>query len=209
YGGYATLAGMTFTPDLYACGVDIVGPSNLITLLNSIPPYWGPIRKLFTLRMGDPTTEEGRAELERKSPLNHVDKIAAPLLVIQGANDPRVKQSESDQIVVAMREAGLPVEYIVAPDEGHGFRGRENRLAMFARTEEFLAAHLGGRYQEGMEDEVGQRLSEITVDIETVEVEDVADELDAARTLPLPNSDPARIATGSFGYTTTLSVQGN
>lgn len=209
YGGYATLAGMTFTPDLYACGVDIVGPSNLITLLNSIPPYWGPIRKIFLQRMGDPGTEEGKARLERQSPLNHADKIAAPLLVIQGANDPRVKQAESDQIVVAMREAGLPVEYIVAPDEGHGFRGRENRLAMFARTEEFLATHLGGRFQEGMDDEVGQRLNEITVDIETVEVEDVADELDAARTLPLPNSDPARVARGSFGYTTTLSMQGS
>nr|WP_220338328.1 alpha/beta fold hydrolase [Wenzhouxiangella sediminis] len=209
YGGYATLAGMTFTPDLYACGVDIVGPSNLITLLNSIPPYWGPIRRIFLQRMGDPSTEEGREQLERQSPLNHVDRIAAPLLVIQGANDPRVKQAESDQIVVAMREAGLPVEYIVAPDEGHGFRGRENRLAMFARTEEFLAAHLGGRYQEGMEDAVAQRLDEITVDIDSVEVENVADELDAARTLPLPNTDPTQVATGSFAYTTTLNLQGN
>jgi dipeptidyl aminopeptidase/acylaminoacyl peptidase len=209
YGGYATLAGMTFTPDLYACGVDIVGPSNLITLLNSIPPYWGPIRRIFLQRMGDPGTEEGRERLERQSPLNHVDKIAEPLLVIQGANDPRVKQAESDQIVVAMREAGLPVEYIVAPDEGHGFRGRDNRLAMFARTEDFLATHLGGRHQEEMEDAVAQRLEEITVDIDTVEVENVADELDAAKTLPLPNSDPDKVAKGDFGYTTTLNMQGN
>ncbi|WP_376694627.1 S9 family peptidase [Wenzhouxiangella sp. EGI_FJ10305] len=209
YGGYATLAGMTFTPDLYACGVDIVGPSNLITLLNSIPPYWGPIRKIFTLRMGDPSTEEGKAQLERQSPLNHVNKIAEPLLVIQGANDPRVKQAESDQIVVAMREAGLPVEYIVAPDEGHGFRGRDNRLAMFARTEAFLGTHLGGRHQEDMEDEVAERLAEITVDVDTVEVENVADELDAAKTLPLPNSDADKVAKGNFGYTTTLSMQGN
>lgn len=209
YGGYATLAGMTFTPDLYACGVDVVGPSNLITLLNSIPPYWGPIRKIFTLRMGDPGTEEGREQLERQSPLNHVDKIAAPLLVIQGANDPRVKQAEADQIVVAMREAGLPVEYIVAPDEGHGFRGRNNRLALFARAEQFLATHLGGRHQEDMEEEVAERLQEITVDVATVEVENVADELDAARTLPLPNSDADKIATGRFDYTTTLNMQGN
>ncbi|WP_220336948.1 MULTISPECIES: alpha/beta fold hydrolase [unclassified Wenzhouxiangella] len=210
YGGYATLAGMTFTPDLYACGVDIVGPSNLITLLNSIPPYWGPIRKMFTNRMGDPSTEEGKAQLERQSPLNHVDKIAEPLLVIQGANDPRVKQAESDQIVVAMREAGLPVEYIVAPDEGHGFRGRDNRLAMFARTEAFLATHLGGRHQEDMEEAVAERLEEITVDVDTVEVENVADELDAAKTLPLPNSDADKVAKGSFGYTTTtLNMQGN
>ncbi|QKK01350.1 MAG: alpha/beta fold hydrolase [Pseudomonadota bacterium] len=209
YGGYATLAGMTFTPDLYACGVDIVGPSNLITLLNSIPPYWGPIRKIFTLRMGDPSTEEGRAQLERQSPLNHVDQIAAPLLVIQGANDPRVKQAESDQIVVAMREAGLPIEYIVAPDEGHGFRGRDNRLAMFARTEEFLATHLGGRHQDSMEEAVAARLAEITVDVDSVAVEDLADELDAARTLPLPNSDAESIATGSFAYSTTLNIRGN
>jgi dipeptidyl aminopeptidase/acylaminoacyl peptidase len=209
YGGYATLAGMTFTPDLYACGVDIVGPSNLITLLNSIPPYWGPIRRIFLQRMGDPSTEEGREQLERQSPLNHVDKIAAPLLVIQGANDPRVKQAESDQIVVAMREAGLPVEYIVAPDEGHGFRGRENRLAMFARTEEFIATHLGGRYQEDMEDAVAERLAEITVDVDSVEVQMVADELNAARTLPLPNSNPEHVAHGDFNYVTTLSLQGN
>lgn len=147
YGGYATLAGVTFTPEIYACGVNIVGPSNLITLLNSIPPYWGPVRKIFLQRMGDPSTEEGRKQLEAQSPLNSVDKIEDPLLVIQGANDPRVKKAESDQIVVAMREKGLPVEYIVAPDEGHGFRGRENRLAMFARIDGFLAEHLGGRYQ--------------------------------------------------------------
>jgi dienelactone hydrolase/predicted DNA-binding protein (UPF0251 family) len=209
YGGYATLAGMTFTPDLYACGVDIVGPSNLITLLNSIPPYWGPIRKLFTLRMGDPSTPEGREQLERQSPINHVDKIAQPLLVIQGANDPRVKQAESDQIVVAMREAGLPVEYIVAPDEGHGFRGRDNRLAMFARVEDFLADYLGGRHQESMEDSVAETLEAITVDIESVTLPDLADELDAAKTLPLPSADPSRIATGQLGYKTTLNVQGN
>lgn len=209
YGGYATLAGMTFTPDLYACGVNIVGPSNLITLINSIPPYWGPIRKLFTLRMGDPDTEEGRAQLERQSPLNHVDEIKRPLLVIHGANDPRVKQAEADQIVVAMRERELPVEYIVAPDEGHGFRGRDNRLAMFARTEEFLAEHLGGRHQAGMEDAVAERLDTITVDVDTVELPDLADALEAARTRPLPAVDSDLIARGTFGYTTTLNVQGS
>ncbi|NEZ04347.1 alpha/beta fold hydrolase [Wenzhouxiangella sp. XN201] len=209
YGGYATLAGMTFTPELYTCGVDIVGPSNLITLINSIPPYWGPIRKIFDLRMGDASTEEGREQLERQSPLNHVDKIAAPLLVIQGANDPRVKQAEADQIVVAMREAGLPVEYIVAPDEGHGFRGRTNRLAMMARIEDFLATHLGGREQESREDEVATRLAEITVDVDSVELPEQADELDAARTLPLPTPDPDAIALGTLEYVTELNVQGN
>jgi len=209
YGGYATLAGMTFTPDLYACGVDIVGPSNLITLLNSIPPYWGPMRRIFTLRMGDPSTEQGREQLERQSPLNHVDKIAAPLLVIQGANDPRVKQAESDQIVVAMREAGLPVQYIVAPDEGHGFRGRENRLAMYARIEEFLAGQLGGRHQDTMPADIAERLSDITVDVASVKLPDLADELDAAKTLPLPGVDVERLALETTTYTTTMDIQGN
>ncbi len=171
YGGYATLAGMVFTPELYACGVNIVGVSNLISLLNSIPAYWGPARQIFTLRMGDPDTDEGRAQLERQSPINHVDKIQRPLLVIHGANDPRVKQAEADQIVVAMRERDLDVEYIVAPDEGHGFRGRENRLAMFARSEEFMATHLGGRYQAEMADDVAERLAAITVDVDSVVVE--------------------------------------
>jgi len=206
YGGYATLAGMVFTPELYACGVNIVGVSNLISLINSIPAYWGPARQIFTLRMGDPDTDEGRTQLERQSPINHVDKIQRPLLVIHGANDPRVKQAEADQIVVAMRERDLDVEYIVAPDEGHGFRGRENRLAMYARSEEFMAMHLGGRYQSEMSDEIAQRLEAITVDVDTVVVEDVADELDAARTRPLPTVDAQQIAEGEFAYTTTLSL---
>ena len=208
YGGYATLAGMTFTPDLYNCGVDIVGPSNLITLLNSIPPYWGPIRKLFTLRMGDAETEQGKAQMERQSPLFHVDNISAPLLVIQGANDPRVKQAESDQIVIAMREKDLPVEYIVAPDEGHGFRGRENRMAMFARIEEFLAEHNGGRNQEDMADDIAKRLEEITVDIETVQEPKRATGLDAARTAPLPPVSVDRIRTGEAQYAATLKMSG-
>ena len=208
YGGYATLAGMTFTPDVYNCGVDIVGPSNLITLLNSIPPYWGPIRKIFTQRMGDIETEEGRKKLESQSPLFHVDNIEAPLLVIQGANDPRVKQAESDQIVIAMREKGLPVEYIVAPDEGHGFRGRENRMAMYARVEEFLAEHNGGRYQEGMAEPVAERLEAITVDVATVEEPKKATELDAAKTNPLPAVDPDRLRTGTSSYAASMSMSG-
>ena len=209
YGGYATLAGMVFTPDLYACGVNIVGVSNIITLLNSIPPYWGPIREMFIRRVGDPETDEGREQLKRQSPINHVDSIASPLLVIHGANDPRVKQAEADQIVVAMRERELPVEYIVAPDEGHGFRGLENRMAMFARTEQFLASHLGGRYQEGMAENIGARLAEITVDVDTVELPDLADELAAARTRPLPPVEAERVEPGRFEYLTRLSIQGN
>ena len=168
YGGYATLAGLAFTPDVYACGVSIVGPSNLITLLNSIPPYWEAIRTVFHKRMGDPSTPEGEADLKKMSPLFSADKIKSPLLVVQGANDPRVKQHESDQIVVALRDRGFPVEYIVAPDEGHGFARPVNNMAMLAAAEKFLASHLGGRYQESMKPEVAERLKEITVDPKTV-----------------------------------------
>ena len=118
YGGYATLAGVTFTPDLYAAAVSIVGPSNLITLLDSIPPYWEAGRIIFYERMGNPKDPEGRKQLERQSPLNSASKIHTPLLVAQGANDPRVKKAESEQIVIALRDRGFPVEYILAPDEG-------------------------------------------------------------------------------------------
>lgn len=168
YGGYATLAGVAFTPELYAAAVSIVGPSNLITLLESIPPYWEFIRKIFHVRMGDPSTPEGRAQLERQSPLNSAHRIKTPLLVVQGANDPRVKKAESDQIVVALRDRGFPVEYLVAPDEGHGFARPVNQMAMIAAAEKFLAKHLGGRYQEDMPPEVAARLKEITVDVKTV-----------------------------------------
>lgn len=169
YGGYATLAGVAFTPDLYAAAVDIVGPSNLLTLLASIPPYWEAIRAIFHVRMGDPSTPEGKAQLERQSPLHHVKKIKTPLLIVQGANDPRVKKSESDQIVVALREAGFPVEYLLADDEGHGFARPVNQMAMYAAVEKFLAKHLGGRYQADMPETVRKRLDELTVDVTKVE----------------------------------------
>jgi len=165
YGGYATLAGVAFTPDVYAAAVSIVGPSNLITLLNSIPPYWESIRKVFYLRMGDPTTDEGKKQLERQSPLNSADKIKTPLLVAQGANDPRVNKAESEQIVNALRKRNFPVEYILAPDEGHGFARPVNNMAMLAAAEKFLATYLGGRYQESMTPEVEKRLSEIKIDV--------------------------------------------
>jgi dipeptidyl aminopeptidase/acylaminoacyl peptidase len=168
YGGYATLAGVAFTPDVYAGAVSIVGPSNLITLLNSIPPYWEPVRELFYKRMGDPRTPEGKAQLERQSPLNSAAKIKTPLMVVQGANDPRVNKAESDQIVIALRYRGFPVEYLVAPDEGHGFARPVNNMAMFAAAEKFLAQYLGGRYQEGGTAEVVARLKEIAVDPKTV-----------------------------------------
>lgn len=145
YGGYATLVGMTFTPDVFACGVDIVGPSNLRTLLDTIPPYWKPMMEMWATRVGDPRTEEGRKFLESRSPLTYVDRIKKPLLIGQGANDPRVKQSESDQIVKAMQEKNIPVTYVLYSDEGHGFARPENRLSFFAVAELFLAQHLGGR----------------------------------------------------------------
>ena len=147
YGGYATLVGMTFTPDLFACGVDLVGPSNLVTLLNTIPPYWAPAIELFTRRVGDHRTEAGRALLEARSPLNRVEAIRRPLLIGQGANDPRVKRAESDQIVEAMKARNIPVTYVLYSDEGHGMARPENRLSFYAVAEAFLAEHLGGRVE--------------------------------------------------------------
>ena len=170
YGGYATLAGVTFTPDVYAAGVSIVGPSNIITLLNSIPPYWGPIKQMFVRRVGDPDDPEDRARLMSQSPFFHAENIKAPLLIIQGANDPRVKKAESEQIVVALRDLERPVEYLLAPDEGHGFAGRENRLAMFAEIERFLAGHLDGRFQEDVAPDVAAKLQSLRVDVADVEL---------------------------------------
>ncbi|WP_337191169.1 S9 family peptidase [Pelagerythrobacter marinus] len=145
YGGYATLAGLTFTPEKFACGVDIVGPSNLETLLETIPPYWAPLVEQFHQRMGDPDTPEGLALLKERSPLHSADRITKPLLIGQGANDPRVKQAESDQIVAAMQEHGIPVTYVLFPDEGHGFARPANNIAFTAISENFLATCLGGR----------------------------------------------------------------
>lgn len=170
YGGYATLAGVTFTPDLYAAAVAIVAPSNLKTLLESIPPYWEAGRTLFYKRMGNPNTPEGLEQMRRQSPLTYADRIKTPLLVVQGANDPRVNKRESDQIVAALSSRNYPVEYLVAPDEGHGFVRPVNNMAMIAAVEKFLAKHLGGRYQETMTADVAKRLAEITVDPKTVKV---------------------------------------
>ena len=148
YGGYATLAGLTLTPDVFACGVDIVGPSNLNTLIDSVPEYWKPQLDIMYTRVGNPTTEEGRALLHERSPLTHADKIVKPLLIAQGANDPRVKQAESDQIVDAMQVKGIPVTYVLYPDEGHGFARPENNLSFMAVAEAFLAKHMEEeRYQ--------------------------------------------------------------
>lgn len=201
YGGYATLAGVAFTPDLYAAAVSIVGPSNLITLLESIPPYWEAGRKTFHVRMGDPTTAEGRRQLERQSPLNAAQRIRTPLLVVQGANDPRVKKAESDQIVVALRDRGFPVEYLVAPDEGHGFARPVNNMAMFAAAETFLAKHLGGRFQEDMPEDVAARLKEITVDPKSVTLVRKVE----TSTLALP-SPASPLAAGSATYSAKIEA---
>jgi dipeptidyl aminopeptidase/acylaminoacyl peptidase len=204
YGGYATLAGVAFTPDLYAAAVAIVAPSNLITLLDSIPPYWEAGRKIFYERMGNPTTAEGKAQLQRQSPLNSSAKIRTPLLVVQGANDPRVKKAESDQIVIALRDRGFPVEYLVAPDEGHGFARPVNNMAMFAAAEKFLAKHLGGRFQESMTPDVSTRLGEIRVDPKTVVLAPKVDS-SAAAAAPKP---VAALTAGTRRYAITINMNG-
>ncbi|HEY0063035.1 MAG TPA: prolyl oligopeptidase family serine peptidase [Telluria sp.] len=145
YGGYATLAGLAFTPETFACGVDIVGPSNLFTLLETIPPYWEAFKQQFYKRMGAPTTDAGRAILKERSPLYSADKIVRPLLIGQGANDPRVNVRESDQIVESMRAKSIPVMYVLFPDEGHGFARPVNNIAFQAVAENFLSRCLGGR----------------------------------------------------------------
>ncbi len=145
YGGYAALAGATFTPDVFCCAVDIVGPSNLITFIETIPPYWSSYLAMLHDRVGNPETEADA--LIARSPLTHVDRIKIPMLIAQGANDPRVKQSESEQIVAIMEEKGIDHEYMLFPDEGHGFAKPENRLRFYAAAEKFLAKHLGGRFE--------------------------------------------------------------
>jgi len=168
YGGYATLAGVAFTPDVYAAAVAIVAPSNLITLLDAIPPYWEAGRKQMYTRMADPTTPEGKALLIAESPLTKAKDIVTPLMVVQGKNDPRVNIRESNQIVAAVRDNGKPVEYLVAPDEGHGFARPINNLAMVTAIEEFLPKYLGGRYQKEVPPDVEAKLKELVVDPKTV-----------------------------------------
>jgi len=203
YGGYATLAGVTFTPDVYAAAVDIVGPSNLITLLESIPPYWEPIRKVFYERMGNPNTADGKALLTERSPLTYANKITTPLLVVQGANDPRVNKREADQIVIALRDRGYPVEYLLAPDEGHGFARPVNNMALFMSAEKFLANHLGGRFQEGGTPEAVARLKEITVDPKTVVLAKKVD----ANAVGLPKA-AVDLQPGTFKYKATIEAGG-
>lgn len=207
YGGYATLAGLTFTPELYTAGISYVGPSNLLTLLNSIPPYWEPIKKMFYKRVGNPNTEEGREQLKKQSPLFSVDNIDDPLLVIQGANDPRVKKQESDQIVVAAREKGLDVAYLVAPNEGHGFRQLNNRLVVAAAMEKFFAKHLGGRYQKEVADNIESRWEELKVDVDSVSMPDTSF-IEGRAKADFPQIDGVKLKPFSANYQQTLKRQG-
>jgi dipeptidyl aminopeptidase/acylaminoacyl peptidase len=204
YGGYATLAGLAFTPDLYACGVDIVGPSNIFTLLESIPAYWEAGRAFLYGMVGDPETEEGKALIEAASPLFSADKIEKPLLIIQGANDPRVAKAEADQIVIALRDKGKPVSYLLADDEGHGFAKPVNRMAMYAETEKFLAEYLGGRFQKDMPEDVSKRLAELKVDIESVTYEP-KEKLSSADALPALD---VMVKEGAMSYDILVEVQG-
>ena len=203
YGGYATLAGVAFTPDVYHAAVDIVGPSNLITLLDAIPPYWEAGRKIMYARMADPGTPEGKAWLEERSPLNSATKIKTALMVVQGANDPRVNRREAEQIVIALRDRGFPVEYIMAPDEGHGFARPVNNMAMFMAVEAFLAKYLDGRYQSDGTPEVTARLKEITVDPKTVTVSAPVNH--AAVGAPKPSTE---LKPGSQNYQANLEMGG-
>ena len=201
YGGYATLAGVAFTPDVYRAAVDIVGPSNLLTLLDSIPPYWEAGRKLMYARMADPGTPEGKKWMEERSPLHAAAKIKTPLLVVQGANDPRVNRGEAEQIVIALRDRGFPVEYMLAPDEGHGFQRPVNSMAMFMASEKFLAKYLDGRYQQGATPEVTRRLAELMVDPKTVVL---TKKVDAATVgAPKPAMD---LKPGTWKYDTKFSM---
>jgi dipeptidyl aminopeptidase/acylaminoacyl peptidase len=201
YGGYAALAGVAFTPDLYAAAVSIVGPSNLITLLESIPPYWEAERKIMYARIADPDTPEGRKRLEEQSPLHAASRIRAPLMVVQGANDPRVNKRESDQIVVALRERGIDVAYLVAPDEGHGFARPVNNLAMIMAMERFLGEHLQARFQESATEDVKNRLREITVDPKDVTLQPRIEP--EAGELPEPVTD---LRAGVSRYRATLTA---
>jgi dipeptidyl aminopeptidase/acylaminoacyl peptidase len=204
YGGYAALAGVAFTPDLYRAAVDIVGPSNLMTLLDSIPPYWEAGRKIMYARMADPNTVEGRQWLEERSPLHAAAKIVTPLLVVQGANDPRVNRAEAEQIVIALRDRGFPAEYLLAPDEGHGFARPVNNMALYMAAEKFLAKHLGGRWQEGGAPEVVARLKEITVDPKTVTLTRKVDASSVGLPHPAMELKPS---TRKYGATLALGSQ--
>lgn len=208
YGGYATLAGLAFTPELYACGVDYVGVCNLLTLLSSIPPYWETARNFFNEQVGDPEDPEDVERLKRQSPLFSAEKIQRPLLVAQGANDPRCKMPESQQIVIAMRDLGREVEYLVAEDEGHGFAEADNRTAFRMAMEKFFAKHLGGRYQETVKPSVKTALDGMWVPVESVVLEKPEGDIEAAKTAPLPAVDTSHLKPSKLEYSSKAAVRG-
>ncbi|MFB6273916.1 MAG: alpha/beta fold hydrolase [Salinibacter sp.] len=208
YGGYATLAGLTFTPEVYAAGASYVGPSNLLTLLNSIPPYWAPIKKMFNKRVGNPDDPQDRKRLKRQSPFFHADNIDDPLLVIQGANDPRVKKQESDQIVVAARKNDVPVQYMVAPEEGHGFEKEHNRLAVAAQLERFFGQHLGGRYQTSTAPAVQERLDALAVNPDSVTLPDTTTEASSDAPSGIAMMDGSTLKSGTFSYDASMKMRG-
>ena len=171
YGGYATLAGVTFTPEVFACGVDYVGPSSLITLVESFPAYWRPFLAGTWFRfVGDPAKPEDRERMKQVSPLFFVDRITAPLLVVQGANDPRVTKLEADQLVIALRDRGVNVQYLIAKDEGHGFANADNRVALYRAMELFFKDCLGGRAQPSVPPAATRRIAEMTVKVDTLKL---------------------------------------
>lgn len=203
YGGYATLAGVAFTPDLYAAAAAMAAPSDLVFLLNSIPPYWEAGRRTMYQRMADPGSAEGKKVLEAESPVKAANQIRTPLMVVQGANDPRVNKRNSDEIVIAARDHGVPVEYLVAPDEGHGFMRPINNLAMVAAMEQFLAKYLDARFQESVPPDVVARLREITVDPKSVQL---TAEIDPSQVgIPKPDRD---LTPGISKYKATLQAGG-
>lgn len=175
YGGYAALTGLTSTPDKFACAVDIVGPSSLLTMLANVPSYWRSFLDTFKRRVGDPSTPSGRKFLAQRSPLFHANRIKRPLLIGQGANDPRVTQKEAEQIVQAMQKNNLPVTYVLYSDEGHGFARAQNRLSFNAITEAFLAQCLDGDAEPIGKDFEG---SSVSVPVGKEHIEGLADALD-------------------------------
>jgi dipeptidyl aminopeptidase/acylaminoacyl peptidase len=204
YGGYAALAGLAFTPDVYAAGVSISGPSNLVSFTEAVPAYWTSYRMLLQQRLGDLGTPEGKAQLARQSPLSAVAKVSRPLLVVQGASDAQVTRAETEQVVVALRDRGVPVEYLVANDEGHGVTRPVNNLAVLTAAERFLAAHLRGRHQAEASAAVTSRLREITVDPKSVEMPRTID----PASVGVPT--PARgLVAGTTNYKTRVEMAGS
>lgn len=176
YGGYATLVGVTFTPEVFACGVDYVGPSSLITLIESFPAYWRPFLEGSWYRfVGDPADEADREDMRARSPLFFVDQIEDPLLIVQGANDPRVTKREADQLAIALRDRGIDVKYILADNEGHGFANADNRMALYRSMELFLADCLGGRVQDAIDPAVTEQIESMTVDVSALTLQEEAE----------------------------------